>query len=228
MMRVCYLGTRERGHFLQGCASPGVVVEARQPEGGPATIESMVEEYQYVPGVLAAVQQAERDGFDAIITGCFGDPGVDAARELVRIPVIGLGESAMLIAAMLGHRFSILTVVDGVVWPLRFLAMRVGVAEKLASVRAVDIPVAIIRQMGESTYERLRAAAQETLERDGADTLVTGCASMSFYADRLQEDVGVPVVHPLRVALKSAELLVGCGLRHSQRAYPPVRALAPV
>ena len=68
----------------------------------------------------------------------------------------------------------------------------------------------------------------EERQRDGADTLVTGCASMSFYADRLQDDVGVPVVHPLRVALKSAELLVSCGLRHSRRAYPPLRTLAAV
>jgi allantoin racemase len=222
------VGTEERGRFLQECASPGVVVEACQPQGGPSSIESMFEEYLYIPGQLAVVQQAEREGFDAVVTGCFGDPGLDAARELVRIPVVGLGESAMLVAAMLGHRFSIITVTEGVVWPLRFLAQRVGIGEKLASVRAVDIPVAVIRQMDESTYTRLREAALKTLEQDGADTLVTGCASMSFYADRLQEDLGIPVVHPLRAALKTAELLVSCGLRHSSRAYPPVRTFAAV
>jgi allantoin racemase len=178
--------------------------------------------------MVEAVQQAERDGFDAVITGCFGDPGLDAARELVRIPVVGLGESSMLVAAMLGHRFSIITVMDGVVWPLRHLAVRVGVGEKLASVRAVDVSVETVRQMGDTTYQRLREVGLRAVEQDSADTLVPGCASMSFYADRLQEDLRVPVVHPLKVALKIAELLVCCGLRHSERAYPAPRKLAAV
>ena len=227
-MQVCYLGSEERGRFLQALAAPGVLVTARQPLGGPSTIESMYEEYLYIPGMLEAVQEAERDGFDAVITGCFGDPGLDAARELVRIPVVGLGESSMLVAAMLGHRFSIITVVDGVVWPLRQLAMRVGVGEKLASVRAVDISVQAVRQVGEPTYQRLREVALRAIEQDGADTLVPGCASMSLYADRLQDDLKVPVVHPLKVALKTAELLVCCGLRHSERAFPAPRKLAAV
>ena len=229
-MQVCFLGTEERARFihLQQLASPGVVVVARQPVGGPSTIESMYEEYLYIPGMLEVVQAAERDDFDAVITGCFGDPGLDAARELVRIPVVGLGESSLLVAAMLGHRFSIITVLDSVVWPLRHLAARVGVGEKLASVRAVGVSVATVREMDESTYQRIRGVSRRAIEEDGADTLVPGCASMSFFADRLQDDLGIPVVHPLKVALKTAELLVSCGLRHSRLAYPTVPKLAAV
>src|SRR5512135_2800123 len=76
---------RRRG-ILQGWASPGTEVSIVDLESGPVSIESMAEEYLAVPGLLRRVQEAEREGFSAAIVGCYGDPGVDACREIVKIP----------------------------------------------------------------------------------------------------------------------------------------------
>ena len=116
---------------------------------GPKTIESMYEEYLYIPVMLEAAMQAEREGYEAVITGCAGDPGLDAARELVRIPVTGPGESGMLLATLLGYRYSVITILDNTVRSTYELAHKVGVTQKLASVRAIGQSVEEVRKGAE-------------------------------------------------------------------------------
>ncbi|HLT59476.1 MAG: aspartate/glutamate racemase family protein [Limnochordales bacterium] len=224
-MRICFLGNEERRQYLQGVASPGTVVERladfTPKSSRPVTIESMYEEYMLIPWVLEMTVEAARRGYDAVVTGCFADPGVDAARELVDIPVIGPGQAAMHTAAMLGHTFSILTIFDSTVKTTRNQVRQNGLLDKLASVRAVNVPVLKIREAADETYRIVRDTALRCLEEDQADVLVIGCASMSYaFADRLQADLGVPVVNSLKNSLKVAEMLAGGGLSHSKRAYP--------
>jgi allantoin racemase len=223
MARLCYLGTEERRAFLQARAAPGFDIGNIDRKDGPQTIESMYEEYLYIPIMIESVVQAEREGYQAVITGCAGDPGLDGARELVRIPVTGPGESGMILGAMLGYRFSVLTILDSVVRSSYELAHKVGVSEKMASARAIGVPVLEVRKHESSTYEALRRVAAEAIEQDHADVLVMGCASLSFYAEWLQGEVKVPVVNCLVAALKMAELLVSMNLTYSPLTYqtPP-------
>ena len=219
-MRLAYVGPSNRQQALQAFVSAGVTVEARPAEGGPQSIESMWEEYLSVPGFLDKAVELEREGFDAIIHGCFGDPGIDAARELVTIPVLGSGATSMCIAANLGHRFSIITVVENIVRPLENLARLTGVDSKLASVRQVGIPVLQLNSDPDATFAKLVSVARTVLEEDHADVLVLGCGTLSFRAAELQATLDVPVINPLQVTLHMAELLVSCGLSHSKRSYP--------
>lgn len=219
------LGTREidrRLGILRRLAAPGTQVDITDVPDGPSSIESAYEEYLSVPGTLKKVQEAERAGLDAAIVGCFGDPGVDAARELVEMLVVGPAEASMLFACTLGHRFSVITVLESVVAPLRHLAHRIGVAEKLASVRAVDIPVLELNKDRARSVARMTALARRAVEEDGADALVLGCMSMGFLEAHMEiaAEVGVPVVNPVYAALRMAEALHGAGLTHSKRAYP--------
>ena len=55
------------------------------------------------------LKKANQDGYDAVILACFSDPGLDAAKEISTIPVIGIEEATLHIAAMLGAKFSIMT-----------------------------------------------------------------------------------------------------------------------
>jgi allantoin racemase len=222
-----------RRAILRRLAAAGTHVDVVDVPDGPLSIESAYEEYLAVPGTLRRVQEAERAGYDGVIVGCFGDPGVDAARELVELPVVGPAEASMLLAATLGHRFSIVTVLESVVAPLRHLAARVGLERKLASVRAVDIPVLDLARDRDASIERMVTLGRRAVHDDGADTLVLGCMSMGFLEahTRIAEAVGVPVVNPVVAALKLLEALVGAGLRHSKKAYPvppKLRARTPV
>ena len=218
-MRLCYIGPPGRQEALQQFLSPGATLETRDVEG-PKSIESMWEEYLHVPPLMEMAVQLEREGFDAIVPGCFGDPGLDGVRELVSIPVVGPGASSMLLAAGLGHKFGIITILPSVIRPLENLALLTGVSAKLAVVRDIGVPVLELNADRERTFERLIDVARDTIERDRADVLVLGCGTLSFHSEELQKAVGVPVVNPLRTALRTAELLVSSGLSHSKRSYP--------
>ena len=224
-MKLCYLGGEERRRYLQEAASVGVTVgrlEDFTPSAGrPDTIESLYDEALLAPWTVEMAVEADRRGFGAVITGCVGDPGVEAAREMVGIPVIGPGQAAFHAAAMLGDQFSVLSPLDGTVRPTRALVRHYGLADRCASVRPVNCTVMALRAGDAETFRTLLDVARRCLVEDGADVIVLACASMSHvFGDRLAAALPAPVVNALRVSLRTAEMLVGSRLTHSKIAYP--------
>lgn len=214
-----------RGRLLAAYAGPETVTGIDDVADGPASIESAYEEYLSIPASVRRAVELEVEGWDAVILGCFGDPGLDAFRELLSIPVVGPGEASALFAASLGHRFSVITITDSVVPSLERQVRNAGLAEKLAGVRAVNIPVLELHHDRDRTIAAVVSAGREALRQDRADTLILGCMSMGFLeiAEAVSAELGVPVVNPARAGVRFAEAIVGAGLSHSRRAYltPP-------
>jgi len=211
-------------------ASPGTEISVANISDGPRSIESEYEEAISVPGILTLLEQAERDGCDAAISDCFGDPGVRPGRELVGIPVIGPAEASFLLAAGLGHRFSVVTVLKSVVPMIDRLIEAAGVSSRLASIRTIEIPVlglTDIDAMKKALYREMVLAIQE----DEAHVLVLGCTGMMGVAEDLQNQLhaagyAVPVVSPTAAAVLLAETLVRLGLRHSRLTYTQPKDVA--
>lgn len=219
-----------RKEYLERHAAPGTTVSVRDCETGPPSIESSAEEYLSVPGLLDAAPKLEAEGASAIIVGCFGDPGLSGAREVTGIPVVGPGQASAHLAAQLGSRFAVLTVVDEVVPAVRRQMRAHGVEGFLTEVRAVDVPVLELRRRRDEVVAEMEQAGRD-LVRGGADALVLGCMTMGFLdvARDLQRELGVPVVNPAVASLKLAETLVVAGLAPSPTAYPtPRKQLKPV
>ncbi len=143
-------------------------------------------------------------------------------HELVSMPVVGPSETAMLLAAGLGHKFSVLTIFDSLIAGQEMLAVHAGVRAKLASVRPTNIPVLELMKDPAATKRRLIEVARACVGQDRADALLFGCMTMSFLdmGDEIGAEVGVPVVNAGRAAVKHAELLVSMGLAHSKKAWP--------
>jgi allantoin racemase len=220
---------RRREALLNSWAFTGTEVSVVDVASGPASIESAYEEALCVPATIDLIMKCEREGFDAAIIGCFGDPGLEAARELVTMPVVGPCESSLLLAASLGHKFSVLTVFDSLIAGQELLAYKAGVRDKLASVRATGIPVLELMKDPEKTKARLIAVAEMCVKQDRADAFLFGCMTMSFLdlADEISAAVGAPAVNAGKAALKQAEMLVSMGLSHSKTAFPtPAKMLA--
>lgn len=222
-----------RGSLLAQYAAPGTETGIEDVPEGPASIESMYEEYLSIPATVRRAVELEQSGaWDAIILGCYGDPGLDALREMVSLPVIGPGEATALMAASLGHRFSVITITDSVVAATERQMRNIGVGEKLASVRVVGIPVLELHHNRERTIEATVEQGWKAIREDRADALIVGCMSMGFLeiAEAAGAELGVPFLNPARVALKFAEATVGAGLTHSKRAYmtPPKLAMGKV
>jgi allantoin racemase len=204
-------------------ASPGTEISVANIAEGPRSIESEYEEAMSVPGILTLALEAERVGCDAVISDCFGDPGIRPGREVVNIPVIGPAEASFFLAAGLGQRFSVVTVLKSVVPMIEHLVHAAGLTSRLASVRTIDIPVLGLSDtetMKKALYQEMVAA----IEEDDAHVLVLGCTGMMGVAEDLQAKLHkagfeVPVVSPTAAAVHLAETMVRLGLRHSRLTY---------
>jgi allantoin racemase len=189
-------------------------------EKGPASIESAYDEEIAAPWILEKVKEAEERKFDAIIIDCMGDPALDAARELVSIPVIGPAQASMLLASMLGERFSIVTVLKNVVPLFWRSARKYGFESKLSSVRYVEVPVLEIEKKKVEVETKLINESKKAIEEDGADVIILGCTGFIGMARKMQETLHIPVVDPAPAALKLAESLIDLKLSISKLAYP--------
>ena len=107
--------TEKIGACARAVARPGTEIVAVSPSMGPASIESHYDEALAVPGLLQEIARGEAAGVDGYVIACFGDPGLKAARELARGPVVGIAEAAMHLASMVGTRFSVRRDANG--WP---------------------------------------------------------------------------------------------------------------
>lgn len=188
-----------------------------------------------VPYIVDEIIQAEKDGYSAVISQCFFDPGVSEGREVVRIPVVGAGEAAIYVAMMCGDRLGIVTTGGtyrtrhhGAV--LRLIRNKTtcwGVSDRIVyygttgmnEFPEVDSPGA------ELVLAALERESQKAIEEKGAEVIVLGCTYLSGFAVDLQKRLDVPVVDSSIAALKFAELLVTMNLTHSQLTTPSPQLL---
>lgn len=216
---------------FDGLLGPDVQVTQSQIVQGPASIESDLDEALAAPWVAARAIEAERDGADAIVIDCMGDPGMDAAREVVGIPVLGPCLTAMHAASMLAHRFSVVTVMDRLIPSFERRAAVYGLTT-MASCRSVDVPVLDLEQERDQSIRRLTQESILAIEKDGAHAIVFGCTGMLGWAQDLEKHLvdagypGIPVLDPIPLTLRTAAAVAGSGLTHSKRTYPEPPAKA--
>lgn len=188
---------------------------------GPESIEMIYDEVWAELEALLEAEKAEKEGYDAVINYCFGDPGLIAMKEALEIPVVGLCEPSLSIASTLGRKFSIIGV--GGMKAKGMMLEKVkqyGLEHRLASVRLTEIKVLDIKKEFNKLVEALYEEAKKAIEEDGADVIVLGCGALLNIAEMLQKRLGVPVIDPGLAALKYAEMLVKLGLRQSKIAFP--------
>jgi len=124
-------------------ASPGTEIEVVTAPFGVAYIETRFEALigAYAVAQLAAEHHAR---FDAVIVAAFGDPGLGGLREALPCPVTGLTEAALASACLLGGRFSIVAISQRIRAWYRETVQHYGLQGRLASIRALDEPLADI------------------------------------------------------------------------------------
>ena len=204
-------------------------VVAVNPASGPASIESHYDEALAVPGLLREIENGERLGAHGTVVACFGDPGLDAAREIAAGPVVGIAEAAMHVATLLGRSFGVVTTLSRTIGTAEDLVRRYGFAERCTGVRACDVPVLQLDEPGSLARTLVTALCRRTVEEDGADSVVLGCAGMTDFCDEIAAEIGVPVIDGVTAAVKLVESLVALGLTTSRRdeyAPPPAKAAA--
>jgi allantoin racemase len=198
-------------------ASRDTEIEAISPRWGPASIEGHLEDELAAVATLEAI--AERAGeYDGVIIACYGDPGLYAARELSPVPVVGIAEASMLMACMVAHRFSVVTVLPRIRPMVEDVVARYGLSARCASVRATSLAVLDIERDPNAAEREIAAEASCAIAEDGAEAICLGCAGMGPLDRRVQETLGVPVIDGVAAAVKLLEALCGYGLFTSRVA----------
>ncbi len=213
--------TETAARAARSVAASGTLIEPATSATGPELVEGYYDEALAVPGLLVEIARAEAEGADAAIIACFDDTGLDAARSLAKIPVVGLCEAGVATAAFIAPRFAIVTTLPRSVVPIEALVARYGMAGR-CRVHAADVPVLALEDPKSGAVDLLRAAIAEALADPQVGAIVLGCAGMAELARSLSESFGVPVIDPVGAAVKQCEALVGLGLQTTKRgAYAP-------
>ena len=184
---------------------------------GPASIEGHYDEAVSVVGLLEEVRAGERDGCDGYVVACFGDPGLLAAREAARGPVLGIAEAAMHAASFLSTGFSVVTTLGRTRIIAEHLLRDYGMEHQCRRVRATELAVLDLDDPASDARGRILGECRRALDEDGSGAIVLGCAGMADLAADLQRELGVPVIDGVGIAVRFVEALVGVGLSTSKR-----------
>ncbi|ARU88778.1 aspartate/glutamate racemase family protein [Pseudomonas sp. M30-35] len=208
--------TEKIGEAAKLIAAPGTQIIACNPASGPVSIESHFDEAVSAVGVIEQVMAGERDATDAYIIACFGDPGLLAARELTRAPVIGIAEAAFHLATMISTRFSVVTTLGRTGIIAEHLLQSYGFAHHCRRVRAAEIPVLDLEDDGGRALELIIDECLRAKKEDNIGSIVLGCGGMADLTEQISDAVGLPVVEGVTAAVKLAETLVSLRLGTSK------------
>ena len=175
-------------------------------------------------GVAEQLRLAQDSGADsrpdAVVIACFGDPGLEAAREITGAPVLGIAEAGFHAASMLATGFSVVTTMTRTCIIAERLVQRYGFEHQCRGVHGTDIAVL---DAGGGVIDQIEQTAREALSRDRSGAIVLGCAGMTTLCQTLTERLGVPVIDGVAVAVKFAEALAMLRLgtsKHGDYATP--------
>jgi allantoin racemase len=198
-------------------AFPGTVVDATYIKSTETFSSYKV--FSYVDLAVCTVESVKiawqaRDRYDGIIVAGFSDVGVDAMKEILDIPVLGIAEAAYHVAALLGHRFAVLTGTSKWTPPKHDYVKALGVESKVVSFRSYS-------EWDENdSHEALRAklikVARAAIKEDGAEVVILGGGPLVGYGKEIEKDLGIPVIDPTLAALKLMEGFIDQGYCQSK------------
>ena len=180
----------------------GPAIECVTMESGPPGVETQMDAESVVLPICDYVH-GRNDDAGAFVIGCYSDPGLHAAREVARVPVFGIAESAMATAITRGDRFGVISILAGSV-PRHLRQVRaMGLESRLAG----DLPVGFgVTELGgeDEVYERMEETGRRLRDECGADVVILGCTGMAHFRRPLEAALGLPVVEPTRAAVALA------------------------
>lgn len=203
--------TREVEEAAKQYAAAGTEVYAVSPSTGPDSVEGLYDEAMAVPGVISEIIKGDREeGADAFIIACFGDPGLEAAREVTDKPVVGIAQAAITAARLMAPNFSVLYVLDRSQKIIENVLQLHNAEKECCSIRSIGLGV-----LESEDKEKLLAALMEKgelcVKEDGAECILLGCAGYVQFAEIMTEKLGVLVLDGVVPAVKLCEAMAGIG-----------------
>jgi allantoin racemase len=207
------------------CASPGTeigfgVIKATFFRRSNSQVNSL----SAGPLVAEIAQKAETDGYDALVPFGTLDAGVELARNLVRLPIVGAGQSVLHLGAQLSSRLGVIAYEDKSIPFMRKQMHAWRVADSVVAIRGIGIPLPESTKSRGAMRERFIKVARDLIDNNDAEIIVPMGVTMvpvQYSPKEFEEELGVPVMDALKTSIQTAEMMVRMGLTHSSKTYPP-------
>jgi Asp/Glu/hydantoin racemase len=163
---------------------------------------------------------AQGEGADAVLLACFGEPGIEAVREVAPVPVVGLAEASAAAALRVASRFAVVT--GGAAWgPMlaEFYAAR-GLSDRVAAIRTVAPSGGELARDPEGAVALLAAACARCAAEDGAEAIVLGGAGLLGFAAPVAERAKVPVICSVEAGIRAVIEAAAAGRREPKHLAP--------
>ncbi|MBX9750762.1 MAG: aspartate/glutamate racemase family protein [Roseococcus sp.] len=199
---------------------PGCSVEAVSAPFGLPLIVTRADWSVAGPATVAALA-ARRGEFDAAVVACFGDPGVEAARELFDVPVVGISEAAFHAACMLGRRFGIVSFTAALKPMFVDCLEHAGLANRCAGFRMGPAFSGDPGRVAEERRDMILELCHASIEQDGAEVVILAGGPLAGLAPLLAPDVAAPLVDGTAAGVRLAAALAGLApIRRAHRPRP--------
>lgn len=218
--------TESIGRIAQQIAAPTTTIIAQSPSAGVPSIEGHYDEAISAVGVLDLIKQGREHDVAGHVIACFGDPALHAARELACAPVIGIAEAAFHMATLVATKFSIVTTLPRTRIIAEHLLHQYGFYQHCSQIRCIDLPVLALEHDKEVAYQKLLESCLAAKQEDNIGAIVLGCGGMAEMADRVSQEIQIPIIDGVRAAVRLVESLHGMGIKTSKWGdydYPLVK-----
>lgn len=212
----CIEMTHSIGESAKKVAAPTTEIIAVSPDHGVPSIEGHYDEAISALGTLQLIKEGRENQVDGHIIACFGDPALHAAREIADAPVIGIAEAAFHVATLVATKFSIVTTLSRTRIIAEHLLHEYGFVHKCSNIHCIDLPVLELESNTEETYQKLLEHCLKAKQEDNIGAIVLGCGGMAKLAERVAQEIDIPVIDGVTAAVKLLEGLHGLGLKTSK------------
>lgn len=198
------------GDYINSIKSPEVAVEviSFRTDAKMNNLEYRTFEALIVGATVKVTRYAAEEGFDAVVIGCFYDPALEDAREISgEAIVVAPCQASIQVAANLANNFSL--IIGQEKWRAQMTERitHYGYGSRLASMRSIDIAAHDLQKDCDLTAARIIEAGRKAMEEDRAEALILGCTCTFGLAEKVQQELGIPVIDPIIAAYKAAEHL---------------------
>jgi Asp/Glu/hydantoin racemase len=182
---------------------PTVTVQGVTVERGPRMLTDPAALRAAAPEVVEAGRRALATGSPAaLVVAAFGDPGLDELRALAGVPVVGIGEAALLEASAAGTPFGIVTTTPLLADSIADRVAQLGLTALFTGLRLTQGAPERLSAHPDRLRESLALAGERCVVRDGARALVIAGGPLGDAAEALRPHFDVPVIAPVPAACR--------------------------
>ena len=201
---------------IEACVDPGTEVHIQgviQSAGIGVMYHYL--RYRDMKELIDNALRAEKEGYDAFLIGNFSDSGLAEAREMVNIPVLGICETSMHIACMMGASFGLIPVSAKQTPDKLEKVRRYGFESRCVGAMHMKSSPAGLKQamvdpaLKQQVMADFTAAAQYLLDR-GAEVIIPAGGEFNVFLmeDGIYEIERAPVLNGTMELVKMAEFAV--------------------